>query len=154
MLYFSVFWEIGLMNNTDRQTNKLTTIMHLAHVHWDIIIINIGYTMKRRGIRDLDHCGNRLFRRPEHVARGRLIRFPRWSKSRILRLFHRIRYLYHTSLSVCLSASTKYCSSVLEVYWSWQDRSYWRPANTLGQRVVWMITLVIAPSLYYFPVVV
>ena len=45
--------------------------------------INIGYTMKRRGIRDLDHRGNWLFRCPERIARGRLIRFPRWSKSRI-----------------------------------------------------------------------
>ena len=39
--------------------------------------LNIGYTMKRRGIRDLDHCRNRLFRSPERVARGRLIRFSR-----------------------------------------------------------------------------
>ena len=30
--------------------------------------------MKRRGIRDLDHRGNRLFRRPERVAQERLIR--------------------------------------------------------------------------------
>ena len=39
--------------------------------------IHIGYTMKRRGIRDLDQRRNRLFRHPERVARGRLIRFPR-----------------------------------------------------------------------------
>ena len=39
--------------------------------------VNIGYTMKQRGIRDLDHRRNRLFRRPERIARGRLIRFPR-----------------------------------------------------------------------------
>ena len=115
--------------------------------------IHIGYTMKRRGIRDLDHRGNRLFRRPERVARGRLIRFPRWSKSRIPRLFHRIRYLYYTSLSVCLSATAKYCSRVIEAYRSRQDRRHRRPVNILGQRVVWMITLVIAPSLCYFPVV-
>ena len=39
-----------------------------------------------------------MFRRPERAARGRLIWFPRWSKSRIHRLFHRIRFLYHTSM--------------------------------------------------------
>ena len=97
--------------------------------------------MKRRGIRDLDHHGNRLFRRPERVAWGCLIQFPRWSKSRIPRLFHRIRYLYYTSLSVCLSATAKYCSRVLEAYRSRQDRRHRRPANILGQRVVWMDNL-------------
>ena len=39
--------------------------------------LNIGYTMKQRGIRDLDHCGNRLFRHPERIAQERLIRFSR-----------------------------------------------------------------------------
>ena len=32
------------------------------------IYIYIGYTMKRRGIQNLDHHGNRLFRFPERVA--------------------------------------------------------------------------------------
>ena len=105
------------------------------------------------GIRNLDHHGNRLFRHPECIVRGRLIRFPRWSKSCIPWLFHQIRYLYHTSLSVCLSATAKYCSSILEGYRSKQDRRYWRPANILGECVIWMITLVITPSLCYFPVV-
>ena len=118
------------------------------------VTINIGYTMKRRGIRNLDHHRNRLFRRPERVARGCLIRFPRWSKSRIPWLFHRIRYLYYTSLSVCLSVTAKYCSRVLEEYRSRQDRRHRHPANILGQRVVWMVTLMIASSLYYFTVVV
>ena len=45
------------------------------------LYIYIGYTIKRRGIRDLYHCGNWIFRRHEHIAQGRLIRFPRWSKS-------------------------------------------------------------------------
>ena len=110
--------------------------------------------MKRRGIRDLDHRRNQLFRRPKQVARGRLIWFP---KSRIPRLFHRIRYLYYTSLSVCLSVTAKYYSMVLEVYRSRQDCRHRHPANILGQCIVsmitLMITLVIAPLLCYFPVV-
>ena len=114
------------------------------------VTINIGYTMKWRGIRNLDHHRNRLFRRPEHVALGRLIRFPRWSKSRIPWLFHRIRYLYYTSLSVCLSATAKYYSRVLEEYRSRQDRRYRRPANILGQHIIWMVTLMIASSLATF----
>ena len=56
-------------------------------------VLYIGYAMKQRGIWDLDHLRNWLFRCPECGARGHLIRFPR---SRIPRLFHRIRYLYHT----------------------------------------------------------
>ena len=87
--------------------------------------------MKWRDIRDLDHHGNRLFRRPKRVAWGHIIQFPRWSKSHIPRLFHRIRYLYYTSLSVCFSATVKYCSSVLEGYRSRQDCRYWRPAHIL-----------------------
>ena len=113
--------------------------------------------MKRRGIRDLEHHGNRLFRRPKRIAQGRLIWFPRWSKSHIPWLFHRIRYLYYTSLSVCLSVTAKYCSRVLEAYRSRQDCRHRRSANILGQRVVWMITsmitLVITPLLCYFSVV-
>ena len=119
--------------------------------------IYIGYTMKRRGIQDLDHRRNWLFRRPKRVARGCLIRFPRWSKFHIPRLFHRIRCLYYTSLSVCLSVTAKYCSRVLEAYRSRQDCRHRRPTNIVGQHVVWMITsmimLVIALLLRYFPVV-
>ena len=40
--------------------------------------------------------------------------FPRWTKSCIPRLFH-IIYLYYTSLFVCLSATAKYHSRVLQV---------------------------------------
>ena len=92
---------------------------------------------KWRGIRDLDYCGNGLFRCPERVARGCLIRFPRWSKSRIPRLFHRIKYLYYTSLSVWLSATAKYCSSALEGYRSKQDCRYWHPVNIFWQ-ILWL----------------
>ena len=53
-----------------------TLLLYTCNVHAPKLVY-IGYTMKRRGIRDLDHRGNRLFRRPERVARGRLIRFPR-----------------------------------------------------------------------------
>ena len=96
---------------------------------------------------------NQLFRRPECVARGRLIWFSRWSKSRIPRLFHRIRHLCYTLLTVCLSVAAKYCSRVLEAYRNRQDHRHRRLANIAGQHVVWMITLVIAPSLCYFPFV-
>ena len=73
---------------------------------------------------------------------------------RINRTFHRIRYLYYTSLSVCLSTTEKYCSRVLEAYRSRQDCRYRRPTKILKQRVVWMTRTVIAPSLCYFSVVV
>ena len=120
-------------------TSMFTIVAYTSYVNvytkniidmlWSLILvylsINIGYTMKRRGIRDLDHRGNHL------------ILFPRWSKSRIPQLFHRIRYLYYTSLSVCLSVTAKYYSRVLEAYRSRQDRRHWRPANILGQRVIW-----------------
>ena len=75
----------------------------------------------------------------------------------ILRLFHHIRYLYYTSLSVCLSVTAKYYSRVLEVYRSRQDRRHRRPVNILGQHIVWMITstitIVITLLLYYLLVV-
>ena len=103
--------------------------------YWTVFTLatwSAGYMMKQRGIRNLDHRRNQLFRCPECVAPGRLIQFPRWSKSRIPCLFHCIRYLYYTSLSVCLSATAKYCSRVLEVYRSRQDRRYLHPAIIFG----------------------
>ena len=112
------------------------------------------YIMYTEGTRDLYHRRNRLFRRPKHIAQGRLIRFPRWSKSRMLRRFHRIMYLYYTSLFVCLSVTTNYCSRVLEAYKNRQDCRYWRPVNILRQHVIWMITFVITPLLCYFAVAV
>ena len=77
-------------------------------------------------------------------------RFPRWSRSRIPRPFYRIRYLL---FSVCLSATAKNCSRILEAYRSRQDRKYRHPVKLLEQRVVWMTTdtrLVITLSLATF----
>ena len=55
---------------------------------------------------------------------------------RINRTFHCIRYLYYTSLSVCLSMTENYCSRVLEAYGSRQDCRYWHLRKILEQHVV------------------
>ena len=64
--------------------------MHLLFSH----NLNIGYTMKPRGLRDLEPRGNR-YRHPRAKRKG-VYRFPRGSKSRRPRGFHRIRYLYYS----------------------------------------------------------
>ena len=69
--------------------------------------VNIGYTMKLRCIRDLEHHGSQI-RRPERAALWRLIWFPRWSKSRIHRLFHRITFLYHWTLKLAFSQTKRF----------------------------------------------
>ena len=74
---FAKFSKVKLPNSGH---SLVLSSLHLASTNskqQEFFSLYIGYTMKRRGIRDLDHRGNRLFRRPECVARGRLIRFPR-----------------------------------------------------------------------------
>ena len=78
-----------------------------------------------------------IYRRPERVARGRLFRFPRWNKSRIARLFHRVRYLYHTTLSSKLSKATKHWNRPSTVVRSQQKRHFHRRTKLEWERVVW-----------------
>ena len=59
-----------------------------------VCCLNIGYTMKPRGLRDLEPRGNR-YRHPRAKRKG-VYRFPRGSKSHRPRGFHRIRYLYYS----------------------------------------------------------
>ena len=42
-----------------------------------LLAMNIGYTMKLRGIRNLHHCRNLSYTQPERKARGCLFRFLR-----------------------------------------------------------------------------
>ena len=152
---FTCIYTLYIVSYTNPSSLKLFCLFLLMTSCTCLVLdtLNIGYTMKQRGIQDLDHLGNWI-RRPRTTRLGRLNNwFLWWSKSCIPWLFHRIRYLYYTSLSVCLSVAAKYCSRVLEAYRSRQDCRHWHPAHILGQHVVWMITLVIALSLCYFPVI-
>ena len=49
-----------------------------------------------------------------YMIKQHLYQFPKWSTC-TLQLFHRIKYLYYTSLSVCLLAATNNCNGVLEL---------------------------------------
>ena len=75
-------------------TNQLATNTHYMMNKFSIHAINIGYTMKPRGLRDLEPRGNR-YRHPRAKRKG-VYRFPRGSKSHRPRGFHRIRYLYYS----------------------------------------------------------
>ena len=71
--------ELGILHAPDTNTQTKSRKRKQSSAEMIIIYpeINIGYTMKPRGIRDLDHRGNLSYRRPEREARGRLFRFPR-----------------------------------------------------------------------------
>ena len=49
-------------------------------------------------------------RRLDRIAQRCLFQFPRCNKSHIARLFHHIRYKYHTMLSSKLPKTTEHCN--------------------------------------------